>query len=42
MVIVLCMLAGRRQRCYLGMGRAAYRLIYVKDVFMGFNGRAYG
>ena len=42
MVVVLCVVVGRRQRCYLGMGRAAYRLIYGKGVLMGFNGRAFG
>ena len=42
LVMVLCVVVGRRQRCYLGMGRAAYRLIYGKGVLMGFNGRAFG
>ena len=42
LMVVLCVVVGRRQRCYLGMGWAAYRLFYGKDVFMGFNGRAFG
>ena len=31
LVIVFYMLVGRRQRCYLGMGRAAYRLMVGKS-----------